>query len=494
MNKDFVFVAKSNALKSGAVSMNAVDWQTMFGGLEKESLDEHEAFQVVAWVSRCVKLRANALAAVPAVVYGGKGEDAEVVEWEFADSLYDMLWMTEATLQLYGAGYWLRERNMVKDKGFRWLAPATIKPKYTADRGLDYFERRVPNKPPIRLEPVEELLYVWEPNLEAEVGPGKGWVSVVLTEGGVAQAQNQFAAGFFERGAIPAVLLSVEGNPPPEELNRLQQWWRRLLQGNRKAWETVAVRATVKPEVIGYPTDQLAMPELMDIVRSQIAVAAGVPQTMLEDAANYATAKEHHQAFYTETIVPEAIRVEAWLNRQLFEPQGLRIVLDWQSLDIFQEDEAERAGALREMVAAGVPVDLAMEMLGMDLPNNMTYDELRARLEVAAEQRAERARETAEANAAANTDNQGRPEIALPQPPTRAYPPQQREELRRWQRKALRAVKDGKGGGVSFITDQVAEDIQSAVRDRLAMAATEEEVKAAFEPPFRDDEAAAAYP
>jgi hypothetical protein len=200
---------------------------------------------------------------------------------------------------------------------------------------------------------------------------------------------------------------------------------------------------------------------------------------MLEDAANYATAKEHHQAFYTETIVPEALRVEAFLNRQLFADQGLNLVLDWQSLDIFQEDEAERAGALREMVAAGGPVDLAMEMLGMDLPNEMTYEELRARLDEESELAAERAREMAESTQP--TDAQGRPAVPLPQP-------QQREELRRWQRKALRAVKDGRPAGVSFITDAVAEDTQAAIRERLSIAATEEEVKAAFEPPFRSVE------
>jgi hypothetical protein len=124
-------------------------------------------------------------------------------------------------------------------------------------------------------------------------------------------------------------------------------------------------------------------------------------------------------------------------------------------------------------------VDLAMEMLGMDLPNEMTYEQLRARLEEESEQAAERAREMAESREPTNA--QGRPALPLPQP-------QQREELRRWQRKALRAVKDGRPAGVSFITDAVADDTQAAIRERLSIAATEEEVKAAFEPPFRTTE------
>jgi hypothetical protein len=242
-----------------------------------------------------------------------------------------------------------------------------------------------------------------------------------------------------------------------------------MLQGVKRAWETAAVRATVKPVIIGYPTKDLAMPELLLAVRQQIAVAAGVPQTMLEDAANYATATEHHQAFYTETVVPEAVIIQAALNRQIFEPAGLRVVLDWQSLDIFQEDEAERAAALAQLTTAGVPLDLAMEMLGMELPNEMTYDDLRKRLK----------EDKSESQAQAL-------EIAGARRPTEDEPTgEQREELRRWQRKAARSLKDGKGALVDFDSDVLTDEQQFVIRDRLASVATEEEVRAAFAAPFR---------
>jgi hypothetical protein len=454
------------------VTMNAYDWAHAWGNHgDDAALTEHGAYQAVAWVRRCVEVRCNALSAIPVKYYRGKGSTER--QWEYADLMPYLLWMSEAALQTYGAAYWLKLVNQFGfEKGYRWLLPATMKPVYDRMKGLTGFERTVNGeKEPVSLDSV---LYLWTPNIAAEVGPGEGWVSSILTESGIAKYMNQFASDFFARGAMPGTLLSVEGNPSRDELDRLEQWWRRFLSGVKRAWETVAVKATVKPVVVGYPTDQLAMPELLKAVREQIAVAAGVPQTMLEDAANFATAAEHHQAFYSETIVPEATLIEAALNQQVFAPQGLRVVLDWQSLDIFQQDEAERAQALGQMTAAGVPLDLAMEMLGMELPNQMTYDDLRARLEQ--EKEAGRAIAQQIASGQQRDDAEAQPDAG-----------EQREELRRWQRKALKAFKAGQGAAVEFDSDVLAPADQAAIRARLDGAQNEEEVRGAFVPPFRPD-------
>ncbi len=475
--------------------MSAYDWQNAWGQHgDSDKLTEHGAYQAVSWVRRCVEVRCNALSSIPVKYYvgdapvkavpptdkpaeGDKEPAAEETEWEYADLMPHILWMTEAALQVYGAAYWLRLRNPFGfEKGYRWLYPPSIAPKYDKRKGLTHFERRVNGEPEVL--PLNQAVYVWTPNLASEIGPGKGWVSSVLTEGGIARNMNTFASDFFARGAMPGTVLSVEGNPPQAELDRLEQWWKRFVGGVKRAWETVAVRATVTPIVVGYPTDQLAMPELLMAVRQQIAVAAGVPQTMLEDAANFATASEHHQAFYSETVVPEAVIIEAALNTQIFTPLGLRCVIDWQSLDIFQQDEAERGAALAQYVNAGVPLDLAMEMLGVDLPNQMTYDDLRMRLEDEKAKAQENALQIAGAR---------KPGFGEEGPPGG-----QREEVRRWQRKSLKALATGKSADVAFDTDALTIDEQAVIRERLGAAASEEEVKAAFAGPFRTQ--GTAYP
>jgi hypothetical protein len=389
-----------------------------------------------------------------------------------------LLWLTEAALQIYGCSYWGRKRNVFKiDRGYRWLLPSTMTPVITAREGLTGFERRLGSEPiPVALE---DVVYFWSPSLAKEVGPGEGWVRTILTEAGIVFNMDDYASGFFERGAISATILTVDGAPMRAEMDRLEAWWKRVLSGVKQAWETVAVSAAVKPQVIGYNTRDLAMPELAQLVREQIATAAGVPQTMLEDAANYATASEQHQTFYTETVVPEARIIEAALNKQVFEPQGLKVVLDWQDLDIFQQDEAERAAALKQMTDAGIPVDLAMEMLGMDLPGEMTFDDLRDRLE-------EERRSATPAQLMPFTGQRvpqieaGDEEEDEQRPPTRAVS----EDLDRWKRKALSSLKAGNVADVPFVSEVIPDQVAAVLHERLAKAANAFEVRVAFEPPF----------
>jgi hypothetical protein len=110
-------------------------------------------------------------------------------------------------------------------------------------------------------------------------------------------------------------------------------------------------------------------------------------------------------------------------------------------------------------------------MLGIDLPNEMTYEQLAALLEEDKAKKREAALQIAQAR---------RPSPIEEQPP----PGEQREEARRWQRKASKALASGKSANVDFDTDAFTPEEQAAIRDRLALAATDEEVKAAFAAPF----------
>lgn len=473
--KPFIFKAETFQ-SNGTVkaTMNAYDWKNAWGGETTGALDVHGAYQEVSWVRRCVELRANALAGIPVKVYKGDSE----IEWEFANDMPLLLWLTEAALQIYGCSYWGRKRNVFKiDRGYRWLLPSTMTPVITAREGLTGFERRLGSEPiPVALD---DVVYFWSPSLAKEVGPGEGWVRTILTEAGIVFNMDDYASGFFERGAISATILTVDGAPMRAEMDRLEAWWKRVLSGVKQAWETVAVSAAVKPQVIGYNTRDLAMPELAQLVREQIATAAGVPQTMLEDAASYATASEHHQAFYAETVVPEARIIEAALNEQVFEPQGLRLVLDWQSLDIFQEDEASRSEALARMTQAGIPLDLAMEMLGMDLPGEMTFDDLRARLE---EDKRNATPVQLQPFAGQNANNlpATAPELPATIPPIRAVS----DDLDRWRRKSLSSLKAGNVADVPFVSEVIPDATAAVLHERLSVASTDEEVRAAFQPPF----------
>ncbi len=345
--------------------------QWMDKEVDKEDDDPHSVYAAVPWVYRCVRLRANALSVVPHSLTKGKTE----VDYPLDYMLPRLLWATEASLCLYGAAYWLREKNRAGVEGYRWIVPSSMTIKSNDSTGLTGFERRVSSDKTIQYKP-EQVVYFWEPNLAAEVGPGVSPVQAGMTAANLGLYANEFASQFFKRGAIPATLLVVDGNPADKELRRLEEWWKRLLQGVKHAWETVAIRASVKPTIIGQPVKDLAMTELTTVARQQIAVALGIPQTLIEDSANYATAESHRIQFYENTIIPECSMIAGSLNEQVFKPQGMEFAFQPEQLDIMQEDEAQRAASLGALTDAGVPLILAMQMLGYDLPEGWDYDKL----------------------------------------------------------------------------------------------------------------------
>jgi hypothetical protein len=150
-------------------------------------------------------------------------------------------------------------------------------------------------------------------------------------------------------------LLTVEGNPPRDELDRLELWWRRVVAGVRQAWRSVAIRSSVKPVVIGDGLSDTVNDTLTTQRREDVCAALGVPHSLISaDAANYATSQQDTLNFYQQTIVPEALLVEEVMNDQLLANMGLRWHFQPERLEVFQEAEMRKAAAVARLV--GKPI------------------------------------------------------------------------------------------------------------------------------------------
>ncbi|NJK82268.1 MAG: phage portal protein [Chloroflexaceae bacterium] len=143
--------------------------------------------------------------------------------------------------------------------------------------------------------------------------------------------------------------------PSRADLDRLELWWRRLVSGVRRAWESVAIRSSVKPVVVGDGLEALANERLTTQLRQDIAAALGIPETLLSaSAANYATSLSDRLNFYETTIVPQAQLISEALNEQLFGPLGLHFAFLPEQLEVYQEAEVRKA---RQIVAlVGRPI------------------------------------------------------------------------------------------------------------------------------------------
>lgn len=395
-----------SAVESGAVSIKSWDapfirWmqQLTRGGLSGPD----EAYGTVTRIFRAVQIRSSALARIP---YRVRDRSGDIVQWEHRRVLRPLLWLTEAGLSLNGAAYWYRIGNrarelgylaLAKDLGYRWFAPQTITPVVDEELGLLGFNRALaglvgvrkkeePKSREEKLDPgipipwspspivdfsTDEIVYFFALDPAVEIGPGRSPGQVALQAAGIAKNINEFADKFFERGAIPASLLTVENVPSgpkgEQELRELEAWWKRISRGIKNAWATKAVRASVKFQRIGQPVNELAMPELKNSVKKDIDDAMGVPSMLLDGVANVATAKTARKSLYVETIFPEAEMIAATLNDQVFGPQGLEFMWLFEQMEVMQEEEAQRAGALNALVRSGVPLMFSLRILGYDI-------------------------------------------------------------------------------------------------------------------------------
>ena len=460
------------------------------GGVIGQDKDVRDYYVRVPFLSRAVRLRATAISSLPFAIVNDSGVEIDTSEdyqneVGFLPNPQKTLELIESSLFLTSKAYLFRQYNRARDVGLdsltktldlRYLMPTTIKPLFNDDEEqgalgeLIGFERQMRNRT-LYLTP-EDLVYFWQLDPYVEIGPGGNSPAVAaLSASGVLFNVDSFASTFFERGAVKVTLLTAKGPVPPPERDRLKKWWGRLFQGTKSAWEMDIVQAdAIEPVVLGEGVKELSDSQLVKEKREDIAAAAGIPVTLLwsTQGAGLGSAgvtESDERKFYEQTIVPQARFIQGILNEQVFEPLGLRWSFRPETLDVFQEDENERAQAVVHYVSAGMRLGVAAQVLGVELPEGMDYDDLDAQKE-----------EDKEAAAERMPTFGGNPQNPQQNPQQEAM----RADLGRWERKAL-----NKGADCDFESEHIPPDVMEQVKAALEGATTDEEVKAAFAAPFR---------
>ena len=401
-----------------------------------------QAYAAVPLVFRALRLRCDSLSSVPVKITKLRGTSD--IGWPFPTPLPDLIWRTEAALQMTGAAYWLIKRNTVRVLDAEWLNPTTISIAKDA-AGNRIYRQTIGASTQDYAE--DEIVFFNEFDLLTDTGPGIGALEVALGDSKLMHYMTRFTAHFFEGGAQPIMLVGVEGNPPQSEIDRLQNRLRRAMQGLSNVFRVLALRAGLKPVPITPPLDTLVMDKLKAASVENIAWAFGIPKTMLLDAANRATAEQHDLQFWQTAIRPRGGLYAGAINRQLLNPLGMRIEFAFEDLDVFQADEADRAVSLGQLVTAGVPLNIAMDILGYDLdPEQMAVIE-----EISSTPEPAPVIVQADPTADPTADQKGL-----------------RFEMGAWERKALKRAKAGKEPLCGFESASIPPALAGAVEGSLA--------------------------
>lgn len=355
-------------------------WRIVVGDTGDGRDRASKLYGTVSWLYRCVDIRAGAVASMPWEITRGDelfvtNDDDAPEQFGWLDDLSGLLYRTEAALALAGRAYWFRERNLMRTLGVRWLRPDSVRPVIDRHAGLTGFTRMIDGHDvPLA---VDDLVYVWLPDPFVELGPAEHWPGkAALGAAGVLANMDAFIAGYFDGGMIKATLLKYKDPMSRDEADRVREWWRRVANGIKNAFATEVVRGDFEALTIGEGLHDLQNTALTAEQREAICTALGVPQSKVTaNAANYATKHGDDLSFIQDTIEPECRLIAAAVNRQLLGPMGLRLQFKPDELSVMQEDEASRAASLNQLVQAGMSLEMAVAVLGYDLPDDIELRE-----------------------------------------------------------------------------------------------------------------------
>lgn len=378
---NFYLAGNNEILKS--VNLNALPEEAFNIIVGKEEADSDNIWQKVGILYRCIEICQNEMGNIPFNILNQttgnvvwNSEDKQIPKgYEWFNDLNDLFGLSEAALLISSRAFWHKETvgNTLKD--LRWLAPKSVKPKWDKTTGLIGFTRNVNGTsidftieeivPFMKLNPMTETEFIASP------------VDACTNSALVLYALDHFLKTFIDRGLAKATILTVDGNPSQKEKEELKSFWNRIFSGIKNAFSTAVLTSNVKPLIIGEGLKDLENDILIKSKKEDIVSTMGIPLSMvLSNAANYATSLVDKKNFYDNRMLPDARFVATQANKYLFDEIDLYVEFVPESLSLFQEDEAQRAKAFSDYVAAGMKQSVAASVLGIDLPHDIDYADL----------------------------------------------------------------------------------------------------------------------
>jgi phage portal protein BeeE len=141
----------------------------------------------------------------------------------------------------------------------------------------------------------------------------------------------------------------------PQEIESFLERMKRVVSGIRNAWKFDALRGNVTAQQIGTPPSEVAAPELTTISRQDVAVAFGIPESLLLSASStYASASADMYHIYDLVVIPEAETLVLPALQPWLDMIGLSLKWQPELLESYQSYQLQQAQAVQSLV--GEPV------------------------------------------------------------------------------------------------------------------------------------------
>lgn len=375
-------LGNSLATKTDAPVVLSIPWlnEAMEAGqyIRDKLTTETDAYKKVPLCFRAIKLRCDTLTGIPITIFKD-GEETDQYPFESTIPLRKLIWQIEASLLLAGRSACVKLVNESDEiLGLQYLNPFTLEVKHVVDQRTGQitltFRQFVngkwfPNEPPYYWTQ-DEMLFFKEFSPSDDVATGVSATQVALGNTQLNHYLTRFIGHFFESGAMPVTLMVLDKDTTEDEVKRVEGKFKQVMTGLRNAFRIIGIKGdkstvnTISPEL-----KSMDIKNLDSHTIDNLSWAYDVPKSILiGEAANYATIEQEYKIFLLNTIIPRARMMESNLNAFLSE-FGYEIKFNEGELHALQKDEGQRSMALTNLVNAGIPTLVAMEMLGYEIPD-----------------------------------------------------------------------------------------------------------------------------
>lgn len=295
----------------------------------------------------------------------------------------DLLVRMITDVDLAGNSYWVRVGNELVRLRPDWvnivLAPRLINGERVGYRkvGYAYYENgQFSGVDPVIFLPEEVCHFAPYPDPLANYR-GMSWITPVIRELQNDKLMTRHQRKFFENGATPNLVVSVDASVKEENFKRLKKLMEQGHEGVENAYKTLYLGGGADVTVVGNSFEQMSFKTVQGAGETRMAAAAGVPPVIAGfseglQSATYSNYAQARRRFADGTMHPLWQSVAGALEQVVGLPgvagQGVRFWYDSRDVPFLREDRMDaaniqnkQANSISQLVTAGYTADTVIE-------------------------------------------------------------------------------------------------------------------------------------
>lgn len=204
---------------------------------------------------------------------------------------------------------------------------------------------------PVFYEPWEVAHFAPIPDPEARYR-GMSWLTPVLREIMADGASTSFKQRFFEQGATPNMVVSLDREVSRENFKKWVEMFRAGTEGAENAYKTMFLGGGAQAQVVGRDFQQIDFKNTQGAGETRIAAAAGVPPVIVGlseglEAATYSNYSQARRRFADGTMRPLWRNIAGSLSTLIAVPNGAELWYDDRDIPFLAEDVKDAAEVLQ---------------------------------------------------------------------------------------------------------------------------------------------------